>query len=278
MGSHLNWMILMSFKKTACALAAILLLMAPGGILLSEPEPAAVAPSSIDDYIDDLLAMQPLSESRSGVRMSIEVVHDAYLYFMAKKYEEYQNFGFDEELLVGKLRSAHTKFKRFKNRLYFRIHISGEGSNHVIFDKKLSSHLEVSQKSKKNTLTKRAYHALNVSPTVKFSRWTIFGKSVLSNTKKNLFGFQKLRAEVTSYSIKGNNKEPIYFRLKDIRVQGKGINPGSSINVEKHQIATKKSWGALKVYGPTVVMTPGNWDVPLPPTEFLNILKKLGYK
>jgi len=25
-------------------------------------------------------------------------------------------------------------------------------------------------------------------------------------------------------------------------------------------------------------MTPGNWEVPLPPQAFLNALKKLGYK
>ncbi len=268
----------MSFTKNACGLAAILLMVAPSKNLRCEPEPIAAAPSSIEDYMDDLLAMQPIAESRSGVRMSIEVVHDAYLYFMAKKYEECQNFGFDEDLIVGKLKSAHTKYKRFQNRLYFRIHIAGEGTKCVIFDKKFSSHLEVSQKSKKTSLAKKSFHALNVSPTVKFSRWTIFGKSILSNTKKNLFGFQSLRAEVTSYSIKGTSKEPIYFRLKDIRVQGQKQNPGDSINVAKRQIATKKTWGELKVYGPTIVMTPGNWEVPLPPADFIRVLKKVGYK
>ena len=176
------------------------------------------------------------------------------------------------------MKSAHIKYKRFQNRLYFKIHIAGEGSRCVIFDKKFSSHLEVSQKSKKTAFAKRSFHALNVSPTVKCSRWTIFGKSVLSNTKKNLFGFQSLRAEVTSYSIKGTNKEPVYFRLKDIRVQGQKENPGDSINVAKRQISTKKTWGALKVYGPTIVMTPGNWEVPLPPEDFLKVLKRLGYK
>ena len=91
----------MSLTKNACGLAAVLLLAAPSGNLRCEPEPVTAAPSSIDDYIDDLLAMQPISESRSGVRMSIEVVHDAYLYFMAMKYEECLNFGFDEDLTVG---------------------------------------------------------------------------------------------------------------------------------------------------------------------------------
>ena len=269
----------MSFTKNAFGLVTVLLLAAPGENLRCEPEPIAAAPSSIEDYMDDLLAMQPIAESRSGVRMSIEVVHDAYLYFMAKKYEECLNFGFDEDLTVGKLKSAHIKYKRFQNRLYFRIHISGEGSKCVIFDKKFASHLEVTQKSKKTSFAKRSFHALNVSPSVKFSRWTIFGKSVLSNTKKNLFGFQSLRAEVTSYSIKAANKEPVYFRLKGIRVQGQNQTPGDSINVAKRQISTRsKTWGELQVYGPTIVMTPGNWEIPLPPAEFVRVLKKLGYK
>ena len=159
----------MSLTKNACGLAAVLLLAAPSGNLRCEPEPVAAAPSSIDDYIDDLLAMQPLSETRGGVRMDIEVVHDAYLYVMAQKYEEYANYGFDEALIVSKMKSDHTKYKRYQNRLFFRISIAGEGSNHVIFDKKLSSHLEVSQKSKKTNFTKRSYHLLNSNPKVRFS-------------------------------------------------------------------------------------------------------------
>ena len=254
---------------------AIFVLAAPIGYLSAEPLPA---PSAIDDYIDDLLAMQPLSESRGGVRMDIEVVHDAYLYMMARKYEEYGNYGFDEDLIVSKLKSDHTKYKRYQNRLYFRIHIAGEGANHVIFDKKLSSHLEVTQKSKKSVFNKRSYHTLNESPKVKFSRWQIYSKSLTRLSTKNLFGFDKLRAEVTSLSLKAQTKEPIYFRLKDIRVQKKSRDPKESINIVSKQIGTKKGWNGLKAYGPTIVMTPGNWQIPLPPPGFLNALKKLGYK
>lgn len=256
---------------------AIFIFATPGEHLSAEPPPAP-APSAIDDYIDDLLAMQPLSETRGGVRMDIEVVHDAYLYVMAQKYEEYANYGFDEDLIVSKMKSDHTKYKRYQNRLFFRINIAGEGSNHVIFDKKLASHLEVSQKSKKTNFTKRSYHLLNSNPKVRFSRWSIYGKSFLSTTKKNLFGFESLTADVTSYSLKATNKEPIYFRLKDIRVQSAGKDPKESINVKARQISSKKSWSALKSHGPTIVMTPGNWEIPLPPTDFLNILKKVGYK
>ena len=271
----------MNAKKTLSRLAtvqftAVLIasLLLPIGHLAAEPVPG------IGDYIDDLLAMQPLSESRGGVRMDIEVVHDAYLYIMAKKYEEYENYGFDEDLIVSKLKSDNTKYKRYRNRLFFRIHIAGEGSSHVIFDKKLSSHLEVSQKSSKSktNLDKRSYHVINSSPKVRFSKWAIYGKSVLSRSTKNLFGFGKLTADVTSYSLKATNKEPIYFRLKDIRVQRAGKDPKESINVEARQVSTRKGWNAIKAHGPTIVMTPGNWEPPLPPQGFLNALKKLGYK
>ncbi len=269
----------MNAKKTVSRLAtvqftAVLIasLLLPVGYLAAEPVPG------IGDYIDDLLAMQPLSKSRGGVRMDIEVVHDAYLYMMAKKYEEYENYGFDEDLIVSKLKSDHTKYKRYQNRLYFRIQIAGEGSSHVIFDKKLQSHLEVTQKSKKSIFNKRSYHVLAANPKVKFSRWQIYGKSLTRLSTKNLFGFDKMRAEVTSLSLKADNKEPIYFRLKDIRVQKKGQDPKESINIVSKQIGTKKGWNGLKAYGPTIVMTPGNWKVPLPPQGFLGALNKLGYK
>ncbi|MCH2580271.1 MAG: hypothetical protein MK133_03625 [Planctomycetes bacterium] len=91
----------MNTKKTVFRLATVQFttvliasLLLPIGHLAAEPVPG------IGDYIDDLLAMQPLSNSRGGVRMDIEVVHDAYLYIMAKKYEEYANYGFDEDLIV----------------------------------------------------------------------------------------------------------------------------------------------------------------------------------
>ena len=258
--------------KAQFTLVLIASLFLPAAHLAAEPLP------SIADYIDDLLAMQPLSESRSGVRMDIEVVHDAYLYMMALKYEEYENYGFDEDLIVSKLKSDHVKYKRYQNRLFFRIHIAGEGSHYVMFAKKLSSHLEVTQKSKKTFFSKRTYHILKEKPKVKPAPWQIFSKSKTRLTKKNLFGFDKLQAEVTSLSLKGQNKEPIYFKLKDIRVQRKSGDPHESINIVSKQVGTKKGWNGLLVPGPAIVLTPGNWQIPLPPQGFLNALKKLGYK
>ena len=265
-------------QLAAYSLGLILLLLVPViKDLQGAPTPP---PSAIGDYIEDLLAMQPMSESRAGVSMDIEVIHDAYLFAMAQKYEEYVNYGFDEDLIVSKIKSDHTKYKRYQNRLLFRINISGEGSKHVIFDKKLSSHLEVSQKSSKSktNLDKRSYHVIKSNPQVRFARWEVYGKSLVYRSTKNLFGFSKLTTNVTSYSIKAQNKEPIYFRLKDIRVQGASTDPKESINVKARQVSTKKGWNALKTHGPTIVMTPGNWQPPLPPTEFLNVLKKVGYK
>ena len=257
----------MNVRKAVYRLAIIQFIasmLLPVGHLAAKPVP------SIADYLDDLLAMQPLSESRSGVRMDIEVVHDAYLYMMALKYEEYENYGFDEDLIVSKLKSDHLKYKRYQNRLFFRIHIAGEGSHFVMFEKKLSSHLEVTQKSKKSLFSEK--------PKVKPAPWQIFSKSKTRLTKKNLFGFDKLKAEVTSLSLKAQNKEPIYFRLKDIRVQKKGRDPHESINIVSKQVGTRKGWNGLRVPGPAIVMTPGNWEVPLPPQGFLNALKRLGYK
>ena len=265
----------MNVRKSVYRLAIIQFIasmLLPVGQLAAKPVP------SIADYLDDLLAMQPLSESRSGVRMDIEVVHDAYLYMMALKYEEYENYGFDEDLIVSKMKSDHLKYKRYQNRLFFRIHIAGEGSHYVMFEKKLSSHLEVTQKSKKSLFSKRSYHTLSEKPKVKPAPWQIFSKSKTRLTKKNLFGFDKLKAEVTSLSLKAQNKEPIYFRLKDIRVQKKGRDPHESINIVSKQVGTRKGWDGLRVPGPAIVMTPGNWEVPLPPQGFLSALEKLGYK
>ena len=195
----------MNVRKAVYRLAIIQFIasmLLPVGQLAAKPVP------SIADYLDDLLAMQPLSESRSGVRMDIEVVHDAYLYMMALKYEEYENYGFDEDLIVSKLKSDHLKYKRYQNRLFFRIHIAGEGSHFVMFEKKLSSHLEVTQKSKKSLFSKRSYHTLSEKPKVKPAPWQIFSKSKTRLTKKNLFGFDKLKAEVTSLSLKAKTRNP----------------------------------------------------------------------
>ena len=268
----------MSFTKITCGLAVILLLTAPAENLRCEPEPLAAAPSAIQDYIDDLLAMQPISESRSGIRMSIEVVHDGYLYMMARKYEEYENYGFDEDLLVSKLKSDHNKYKRYQNRLYFRVSLEGQARNYILFENKLSRHLEVSQKSKKSSFAKKTYHILNMSPAVKPQKWQFYTKSLTRLYPKRLFGFQKMSAEITSYSLKATNKEPIYFRLKEVRIQSKSDDPKESINIVSKQISSKGSWAALQVNGPTIVMTPGNWDPALPPTDFLRVLKKVGYK
>ena len=100
---------------------ALLLIAAPASSLQAEPKPPK---SPIVKYIEALLKMQVKSVAKSGVKMQINVVPDAYLYFMAKKYEECLNFGFDEDLTVGKLKRAHIKYKRFQNRLYFKIHIA----------------------------------------------------------------------------------------------------------------------------------------------------------
>ena len=69
----------MSFTKITCGLAVVLLLATPAESLRSEPEPLVAAPSAIEDYIDDLLAMQPLSEARSRIRMSVEAVSYTHL-------------------------------------------------------------------------------------------------------------------------------------------------------------------------------------------------------
>ena len=260
---------LVQAQFTSVLIASLLL---PAGYLAAEPLP------SIADYIDDLLAMQPLSESRSGIRMDIEVVHDAYLYMMARKYEEYENYGFDEDLLTSKLKSDHNKYKRYQNRLYFRIHLEGQSSNYVLFENKYSRHLEVSQKSKRSAFSKKTYHILTMSPPVKPEKWQFYTKSLTRLYPKRLFGFKKLSAEITSYSLKATNKEPIYFRLKEVRIQSKSSDPKESINLDSKQISSKGSWAALQVNGPTIVLTPGNWDPPLPPEDFLRILKKFGYK
>ena len=265
--------------------------------------------SPIAKYIEALLKMQVKTATKSGVKMQINVVPDAYLYFMAKKYQEYEDLGLDATLLSKKLGSAHTKYKRYRNRLFFRINISG-GGNHVVFDKGLTGHLVVTQKSEKNPFSKRTYHQVNVSPKVETERWKLFGKRISDYTQKNLFVFKNLKAEVTSFSIKANTTEPVYFKLNEIwtakslqksagktasRSRGKGKKKGRGsssrrklgaslgnvtphepiINAGEHQISAKMSFGDLKKAGPTVILTPGHWDAPLPPRHFLEVIKEL---
>ena len=198
------------------------------------------------------------------------------------------------------------------NRLFFRINITGDGGKHVIFDKGLSGHLEVTQKSEKNAFSKRTYHPVNVTPKVETERWKLFGKRISDYTRKNLFVFKNLNADVTSFSIKSNTTEPVYFKLTDIwtakslqksagksalgsRSSGKGKKKGRKgasrrkiggslgsvtphepvINPGEHQISAKMSFGELKKTGPIVILTPGHWDAPLPPRAFLEVIKKL---
>ena len=149
--------------------------------------------SSIESYLDSLLKMQVKSATKNGVKLTVQVIPDAYLYFMAKMYRDYEGLGLSEELLAKKLGSAHTKYKRFRNRLFFKISILGEGGKYVIFDKSLASHLEVNQKSEKNAFSKRTYHQVNVSPKVDAKEWKLFGKRISDYTKKNLFVFKNLK-------------------------------------------------------------------------------------
>ena len=290
---------------------ALLLSVAPFCSLQAAPE----APiSSIEKYLQALLKMQVKSATKSGVKMQVHVVPDAYLYFMAKKYKEYEGLGLDATLLSKKLGSAHTKYKRFQNRLFFRVNLTGEGGRHVVFDKGLSSHLVVNQKSEKNPFSKRSYHAVDVTPKVETERWKLFGKRISNYTQKNLFVFKNLKAEVTSFSIKANTTEPVYFKLNEIwtakslqksagkgatrargKSGGKGKKKGSGkaarkklgaslgnisphepvINPGENQISAKMSFADLKKVGPTVILTPGHWNAPTPPKHFLEVLKEL---
>ena len=79
--------------------------------------------SSIESYLARMLTMQVKSATKNGVKMTIQVVPDAYLYYMAKIYRDYEGLGLSEGLLAKKLGSAHTKYKRFQNRLFFRVTI-----------------------------------------------------------------------------------------------------------------------------------------------------------
>ncbi|MCH2368814.1 MAG: hypothetical protein MK554_16570, partial [Planctomycetes bacterium] len=165
----------------------------------------------------------------------------------------------------------------------------------------------------KNAFSKRTFHEVDVSPRVKAEQWKLFGKRISDYTRKSLFVFKNLRAEVTSFSVKSNTTEPVYFKLNEIWTaksiqksagkktlrspgkgkkgrKGKGISRkqlGSLGNVTPHepvinpgenQISAKMSFTELKKPGPTVILTPGHWDAPLPPRHFLGVLKKLADK
>ena len=301
---------LKSYPPVCGAALGLLLSMAPLCSLPAAPKPPK---SPIEKYIESLLKMQVKTATKSGVKMQVNVVPDAYLYFMASKYQEYEGLGLDAALLSKKLGSSHTKYKRFQNRLFFRINISG-GGKHVVFDKGLTGHLVVTQKSEKNAFSRRTYHQVNVSPKIETERWKLFGKRISDYTQKNLFVFKNLKAEVTSFSIKANTTEPVYFKLNEIWTakslqksagktalrsrgksggKGKKKGRGSSsrkklgaslgnvtphepvINPGEHQISAKMSFGDLKKAGPTVILTPGHWEAPLPPRHFLEVLKEL---
>ena len=270
--------------------------------------------SSIETYLARMLTMQAKSATKNGVKLTVQAVPDAYLYYMAKIYQDYEGLGLSEELLAKKLGSAHTKYKRFQNRLFFKITITGEDGKHVVFDKSLANHLTVTQKSEKNAFSKRTYHPVDVSPKVDAEQWKLFGKRISDYTKKNLFVFKNLRAEVTSFSIKDETTEPIYFNLNEIwtakslqksagktalrggsKGGGKGKKKGRSkgipkklrgalgsvtphepvINAGEKQISAKMSFAQLKKPGPIVILTPGHWDPPLPPQAFLQVIKQL---
>ena len=268
--------------------------------------------SSIENYLARMLTMQVKSATKNGVKLTVQAVPDAYLYFMAKTYRDYEGLGLSEELLTKKLGSAHTKYKRFQNRLFFKVAITGEGGKYVVFDKSLANHLTVTQKSEKNAFSKRSYHPVDVSPKVDAEQWKLFGKRISDYTKKNLFVFKNLRAEVTSFSIKDETTEPIYFNLNEIWTakslqksagktalrggsRGGGKKKGRSkgipkklrgalgsvtphepvINAGEKQISAKMSFAELKKNGPIVILTPGHWDPPLPPQAFLQVIKQL---
>ncbi len=270
--------------------------------------------SSIENYLVRMLTMQVKSATKNGVKLTVQAVPDAYLYFMAKTYRDYEGLGLSEELLTKKLGSAHTRYKRFQNRLFFKITITGEDGKYVVFDKSLANHLTVTQKSEKNAFSKRTYHPVNVSPKVDAEQWKLFGKRISDYTKKSLFVFKNLRAEVTSFSIKDETTEPIYFNLNEIwtakslqksagktalrggsRSGGKGKKKGRTkgipkklrgalgsvtphepvINAGEKQISAKMSFAELKKTGPIVILTPGHWDPPLPPQGFLQVIKQL---
>ena len=119
---------------------------------------------------------------------------------------------------------------------------------------------------------------------------------------------------MTSFSIKDETTEPIYFNLNEIwtakslqksagktalragsRGGGKGKKKGRSkgipkklrgalgsvtphepvINAGEKQISAKMSFAYLKNPGPIVILPPGHWDPPLPPQGFLQVLKQL---
>jgi len=55
------------------------------------------AKSSIESYLARMLTMQVKSATKNGVKMTIQVVPDAYLYYMAKIYRDYEGLGLSED-------------------------------------------------------------------------------------------------------------------------------------------------------------------------------------
>ena len=61
--------------------------------------------SPIAKYIAAMLNMQAKTATKNGVKLKIAVVPDAYLFFMAKTYQDYEDLGLDEKLLARSWRA-----------------------------------------------------------------------------------------------------------------------------------------------------------------------------
>ena len=230
-----------------------------------------------DGYAEELESVASENAEARDVRVSVNVIPDAYRYNMARGIEELARAGYQGKRLEKELRELHAEHKAKRGRVQFDVKLTGTGASTFFLQGKTKSHVLLKHKTRKSFVVDAE------KPKVKFTKWSVFElppDQPRRVYKKALFRFNDLRFAVRA-RLKLDQRDPIEIAIaKIVRVtarlpndrEGTTDDAFEGVNLGQKQISAT-SWGRIELPNIELRLYPREWEIPEPPEEFEQVIR-----